>query len=726
MNKGLVFGLGCVAALIAGVVAFLLSQGDPDADGKAASVAGEVAVDVGAAAFVPQDVSAFSSTMGLVARWDRVWNSNAVQNLMSLPSVQQMWLQAQGHPAYQSFLQTTKTHPLAIQGLPVLKDAISTEIFVCTGADVPVFFHALTELHGEMTWLQWQAGIAGATGGAAPDIDASAVATQLIESVLARKDQLKAPSILMGFRLTNADAATQFLNTWLPQIGATPVGSIKQREVNGASFHVMEISAEDLPDEVMTQMAASLQSGGFDPDVARRLEGFICGQRVSIAAGVLNDYLMLSLGSDQSLLEQWGKGESLASSKSFEPLLTRYRDGLASISYSAASMTPEPLAPEDIENIAANLLAMIPEGAAPENLEERLLKDARLLAAEIVPVEPHSTLSFSFDNQGVESWTFSGPFPASLDGSQKLSVMGHRSNQPILYSAARAAKSPDTYAKAVKWLKTGYGYFEDFVVPQMPPDDREQFDEVKSVAMPFLKSVDAATRDHLVPSVDGTQSLVLLDGEGSFSGLPGQQPFPVPLPIPRFGAVVELNDAGQFKQAMTSYLSATRKLLSDIRELKPSTLPPDLTIPGPQMTPLSGAMLYQYPLPIDLGPDIAPCALMKDRLLVVSSSVRQAAAMAGQQPLPTSAVVALDQPAGAALVLELNGIWEYFRRLSGAALAMESQSSPAAQERNNMVKLQIDVVIRSLSALKSYHSTTTNENGLTVTHSWFHIKDIDR
>lgn len=726
MNKGLVIGLGGAAVLVAGLVAFKWSLVEPEADGIAVAEADrEVVVDVGAAAFVPQDVSAYSSTIGLGSRWDRVWTSNAVQNLFSLPAVQQMWMQAQQHPAYQSFLQTAMTHPLAVQGLPVLKDALSNEVFVCTGADVPELFHALADLRGELTFLQWQAGIAGATGGSPEDFDSAAVAVGLIESVLSRQDQLKAPSVLMGFRLSDAAAVTKFLDTWLPQIDAAPVGSFEKRDVNGVSFYVFEITAEGVPDEVMFEMAAALESEGIAPDVARRLESFIRGQRVSIAAGVLDDYLMLSFGSDQSLLEQWGKGESLASSKSFEPLLSRYKEGLASVSYTAASMAPEPLTSEDIENIAVGLISMIPEGAAPATLEERLLKDARMLAAEIVPDERHSTLSFSFDNKGVESWTFSGPFPASLDGSQKLSVMGHRSNQPILYSAARAAKSPETYDTAVKWLKTGYGYFDDFVVPQIPPDDREQFDEAMSVALPFLKSVDAATRDHLVPAVDGTQSLVLIDGDGSFTG-PPEHPFPVPFPIPRFGAAVELNDAEQFKQAMTSYLDATRKLLSDIRELNPRALPPELTIPDPQTSPLAGATLYQYPLPIELGPDIVPCALMKDRLLVVSSSARLAAEMAGQQSLPTSPVVALDEPAGGAFVLELNGLWNYFRRLSGAVLAIESRSSRGARDQSNMIKLQVDVVIRSLSALKSYHSTTTEENGLTVKHSWFHIEDIDR
>lgn len=736
MNKGIIVGFGSVAALVvAGVIAFQLAD-DPEPavpDGAAgkltdqpgeSGVTAEITIDLGAAAQVPADVSAFSSTMNLVDRWQGVWNSNAVQNLMSIPTVQQMWVQAQQHPVYASMMHTATTDPRAIEGLAILKDALASEVFVCSGSDLPEVFHAIGELQGQMSMMQWNAGIAGATGG--PPEDPAAIAGRMIEAVLARQDRLKMPSLLIGFRVSDSDRVTQFLNGWLAQLDALPIGAIGQRQVKGAGFYVYEVSGEDVPPQALDQMAASLESAQLPPDAAQRLQAFVRGQRVNVAVGVLDGYLMLSLGSDTSLLEQWGEGESLASTKMLEPLMARYKEGLASISYTAASMAAEPLTSEDVENIAGNLIAMAPAGSLPPGLDERLRNDARMLASELVMAEPHPTLAFSFDNRGIESWKFGGPFSSLLDGSKPLTVMAHRSERPFLVSSSRAAKNPQSYDQAVKWMKIAFGYFEDFVVPSIPPDEREKYDDVMSIALPFLASMDAATRDHLVPAIDGTQSIMLLDGHGDFPGPPGEQ-LPQPIPIPRLGVAVELNDAEQFKLAITGYTDATRKLLNDIREFDESALPEGVAIPDPQTRSVAGGTLYHYPLPIELGPDVAPCALLKDRLLVLASSSRLAEEMTGEHPMPTSEIIAVDKAAGSVLVVELTEVWDYFRRVgNAAAIASQSRNSPRVQQQVNMMKMQSDVVIRSLSALRSYHSTTTEENGLTVEHSWFHIEDIAR
>jgi hypothetical protein len=168
----------------------------------------QMVADLVAAARVPSDVAAYSASMNVAPRWQRVWESNAVQNLVSLPTVQQAWMQMQRHPAFTSFIQTATTHPLAVEGLPVLHDAVSNEIFVYAGPDYPDTSSAISELHCEMTLANLKSGITGAIGGSpgSPDIN------QLIESVLAKEERLKVPSILIGCRLNNVEGAKQFLD----------------------------------------------------------------------------------------------------------------------------------------------------------------------------------------------------------------------------------------------------------------------------------------------------------------------------------------------------------------------------------------------------------------------------------------------------------------------------------------------------------------------------------
>ena len=411
----------------------------------------------------------------------------------------------------------------------------------------------------------------------------------------------------------------------------------------------------------------------------------------------------------------------------FEPVRANHREGLLSLSYTAANMGAKPLTPQDVENTAEFLIETISQLNASPTLGERLRKDAKLLASEIIVTEPYPTLSFTFDHKGVESYTFGGPFPASLDGSEPLSILVHRGKQPIAVSASRTAKDPTGYDQAVKWIKIAFGYFEDFVVVQMPPDERTQYSHVMSFAVPFLTSIDAATRDHLIPSADGTQSLLLFDGRGELASLPGIERLPQPLAIPRLGAAVELNDAAEFKLAMQGYVDAARKLIADIQIAHPSAMPPGFEIASPNTSETEGGTLYFYPLPVELGADVAPCALFKGNLLVLASSLRLAEQMAGEQVLPNCPVTGIDKAAGSVTIIEFDELWDFLRRLSSSGFTLAHEANRGMDPQMvNMIKIHVDATLRSAGALRSYHSTTTQQNGRAVQHSWLHVEDISR
>ena len=678
---------------------------------------------LGAAARVPDDVSAFSSSLHLVRQWQRVWQSNAVQSLVALPTLQQMWMQTRQHPNFTALIQTLDTHPLAVQGLPVLRDAFSTEVFVCTGPDLPGVLAAVGGVYAEAVLLGAVSGFEEDAGGPPSEFDVTAI----LEAVLEYEDQLRMPSLLIGFRLTDIDAATKLLDAWIPRIPVAAVGEIEKRTIQETQFYVLAVSGEQVPDENMQQIIVEMEKAKVPTDMSQRLVKLIRSQRVSVAVGVVDGYLMLSLGRDTSLLERWGKGPSLAASSMLGPARSLYKDGLLSLNYTAAALDSEPLTVDDIEKITEYFIEAIPEGKAPPQFKERLRKDVKLVASELVFPEPHATVSFSFDNKGIESYIFGGPFPSSLDPSKPLSILAHRGERPIVVAAGRAARNPDGYDQVVKWLKIAFGYFQDFVVPKMGPEDRERYDKTMGFVTPFLVSVDTATRDHLIPAVDGTQSLLLLDGQGVLEALPGGDRLPQPLALPRLGAAIELNDAEQFKMAIAGYVEALRKLLTGIDAAFPQSLPPGLALPSPVTIEKAGGTLYHYRLPADLGPDIFPCALFKGRLLVLASSSRLAEEMAGEQPMPSCSVTGPAVAAGSVTIVEFGELWDYLRRLGNGGLAL-FQKTPYPPDPNMiaLIKMHIDAVARSLSSLRSYRSTMTQRDGRAVQHSWFHVEDIGR
>ena len=128
--------------------------------------------------------------------------------------------------------------------------------------------------------------------------------------------------------------------------------------------------------------------------------------------------------------------------------------------------------------------------------------------------------------------------------SEPLTIMAHRGKKPILVHAFKTKKNSSNYAWLVKWMKTAFGYFEDYGVAEMNPDERAEYQKVMKMFRPFLTSVDKAIRQNIIPSVDGAQGLIVVDGGGKLTGLPEAVDIkmPAPVSIPRLGVACRLND----------------------------------------------------------------------------------------------------------------------------------------------------------------------------------------
>ncbi len=95
-----------IVLALAGGVLLLVRRPRP-----AAVLSPEMKRDFGAAAYVPQDVSVYTSHLHLGDSWRSVWRSKAVQGLVALPAVQRAWRQAQRLPAYKGFEKAAKSEP---------------------------------------------------------------------------------------------------------------------------------------------------------------------------------------------------------------------------------------------------------------------------------------------------------------------------------------------------------------------------------------------------------------------------------------------------------------------------------------------------------------------------------------------------------------------------------------------------------------------------------------
>ena len=724
MSKKVLFVVVAVLAIVVLLVLATLHHGGASA---LTALTPEMSKEFGALVYVPEDVSAYTSSMHMVRQWTAAWKSNAVQTLVELPAVQQIWAQAQRHPVYMQFRKQMETNPVFVQGLPVFKDAISSEVFLCAGPEFADFIDAAAELYGT-SYFSTLSGLGRRRMGRGPD---PAMIAAIVELVIERGDHLRAPPVLIGFKLTKEAEAKKYIDTWVPKIGPFAAGKITKKRIAGVDCHVLEMSGETIPKEFFRSMRQGMAEAEIPEPKVEKLVAWIKSQRLTVALGIKDGYLMLSIGKDAALLEQWGKGSSLAESRALEPLRKHHKPGLLSISYGS----PELVAVgswtrKDLEDLQETVLEIIPDEPDTAKLRKRLEKDLPELVKEVAEDLPEAGgfISFSLENQGIESYTFTEISQTMLDCSAPLTILGHRGKRPIGYSAGRVAKDPGAYDSAVKWIKIAFGYFEDFVVAEMEPSDRRQYEKVMKVARPFLAAVDKTTRTNLVPSVDGVQSVLALDGHGTVSQTPGGEKLAAPVPVPRLGIAVELNDAEKFKLAIEEYVRAVKALLAAVQKEFPD-VPDGLRLPPAKTTEVAGGTLYFYQLPWDMGADVFPCAFLKGRLLVLASSSKYVEEMAGTVPMPTSPVTHPDGPAGSVSGFDGKECWGTLGRITNSVFGLLQEKGAVGRgeaAQMMMVQMHLSGLWRALGAIRSYSNTVTYKDGYLINHSWLHVKDISR
>ncbi len=724
----LVVAIVVVAAVVAGVV--ILKPGkQPAGPAPLTALTPEMAKDFGALMRAPADASVFSSSQHLLPRWKAVWESAAVQSLLDLPLAQQLRTQIGRHPVYRGLQKQLETNPVLVQGMPVLEDAISTEVFVCAGPELADFAAAASSLMNSARF----ASLKGMKEGTGPGAMNAAMTEAFIDGVLASGDQLRVPSVLMGFRLTKPEEAKKFIDAWVPKIGPLPEGiEIKKATIAGAEFYTLELAGEDVPDDAFAAMREGLAEGGVPESKINDLLGWLKSQRLVLALGIKDDYLMVSIGKDTAMLERWGTGPSLAESRALEPLRKHHKSGLLSVSYtSAALIDVTEWTADDLTAVQDALLGAIPDGEETAEIKTRLEADLPKLVKEFSAylADTGSTLSFSFDNQGVESYTFTETSSTLLDCSAPLSILTHRGKRPIAYAAGRGLKSPGTYDAFTRWLKVAFAYFEDFAVPTMEEEPRKEYEKAMKLARPFLKSIDETTRTNLIPSVDGTQSIVALDGRGMVDRLPDGEPMLAAMPVLRLGAVVELHDADKFKLAMKEYAAAVRRLLAGIKKDFPDA-DVDFELPAPEATEAAGGTLYSYRWPwLEMGADLHLCALLKGRLLVLASSSKYAEELTDPVAMPACPVTHPDRAVGAVGAFEGPPCWDALERATASVFKLLGETG-AFEDRHSfqqamVAQMHLTAVWRSLRAIRACRSTTTYRDGYLIRHMWLHVRDIE-
>jgi hypothetical protein len=384
----------------------------------------------------------------------------------------------------------------------------------------------------------------------------------------------------------------------------------------------------------------------------------------------------------------------------------------------------------DIDQIVKVVKDLLPKLPAPEKLQAELAKTADELAHDLksAVTEIGATASVGFlTDRGTESFSYDWSEHPEFDGSKPLDLLKHIGGNPIAVVAGRGKVRPEDYDTLVKWVRTGYRYFEDYGVPEMKPIDRDHVNKIMTGAKPLAARIDKTIRESLIPSLADGQTAVVIDAKlTSRRFLKTMPPTEEPMPMIEPALVLGVSDAEKLKTAVHEFYAVADDFLEVIRSVDDKhEIPKDFKIERPKEFNAPNGKVWGYVLPAEAGVDtkVVPNAGLSDKVAVLSMSRRHTQRLLDESdPVMAGMKLSTTKPYGAVAALDftalLNAVapWVDF----GLAKAAEQTTPENAEMTKQHVKAAMEV-------LHCYHGTiavTYQEGKITITHARSEFKDV--
>ena len=592
---------------------------------------------------VPADVAFYTVMLRNREQFESMAHSKAWATFKSLPLVQALWhkvaLEAKkpGTPA--ASLWQLYQLPENQQLLELLAEMGSQEVFICGDHDWIGISGLTMEIIGGARFGPALMQLSGQARGLDPaKLQGATLLTTLSENL----DRIKIPELLIGFKIrdvTRAEAQLKRLEQLghgLVQANPTLKGRFQRHKGAGGNFLTFTLDGGMVPWQQIPFEDLEKEPGQFD-----KLRKKLASLKMSIGVGVRDGYVLVCMNGTGQPPSRLATGSKLIERPEFKRLAPFASQRLTSIGYVSQAMRAEfATKKKDIDGWVAVANKTLKNAGLPDEVAARARKDLNELARDIKSLIPEvgASLSFSFlTNRGQESYSFDWGEHPSVDSSKPLTLLDHCGGNPILALAGRAKYTPENYRLLVKWLKVAYSYVDDFIVPQLDDDKKEQYERFSKIVLPLLRRLDSTTGERLLPALaDGQVGLVLdakIRSKQWIRGIPASDE---PLPMLEPALVFGVSDAALLKHAMSEYRSILNDAIAEVREMVP--IIPALEIPEPETKKMKSGTLYFYPVPqfIGLDPQIAPSAGLSSHVGVLAISEQHSERLLARTPLKVS------------------------------------------------------------------------------------------
>jgi hypothetical protein len=450
--------------------------------------------------------------------------------------------------------------------------------------------------------------------------------------------------------------------------------------------------------------------------------------------------LLVAIGSSNEYLSKLGSGPLLLDTPECKPLLSHLGPDLWSVSYQnrAIRIPLSYFTKESVQGYSDILYAILLETELPEDLKVRLEKDLKAMTSDIKGLVPEVGASLSWSKrvpQGIESWAYDWSQNLYTDSSKPLEILKHVGGSPLLVIAGRGKYRPQDYDMLVKWAKTGYGYFEQFVLPQIPANDRTNVEMVLDRVLPLWKRFDEIVRTQLMPAGQDGQSAFVIDRKiESKHWIGPMPPSDTPLPFFELAIVSGISDAEKLKAGVTGIRGIVDDVIKLVKGLNPGEIPDDYQIPDPRSRTLGEGTVWWYDIPAQIQNELAldkqvlPHWGLVKSVAVVGTSPRQTALIFSGTPFAANSYLreAVEKPLSNVTMVQISNLLETFTPWIEYGFNFGLQQTKETAQRMILSGAQADIktTLRVLGCLKTYSSFTRTEGDATVTQSLLEIEDL--
>ncbi len=681
---------------------------------------------------VPEDAAFYCTLLRNREQIEAIAGSRAWSKLKNMPVVQMglamYHIQAANPQGPAGRFKAAMENPEIQEIVGLLVEMTSDEVFFYGDESWVGFVQLMQAINGANQCAPLMILLAGQN----ENIDQDNIQAAMFVKVLSDNiDKIAVPNMIVGFKLKNTEKATKQLDK-LEKLAAAALetqektkGCFKKTDIAGHQYLILSLDGKMIPwDELPMD---ELNEMDVDKETISKVIDRIKSQKLVIALGVRDDYVLLSIGSSTDALARLGTGKRLIDRPEFKPLEKFADKRITDITYVSKAMYQQNYS--QIDEMAKAVDDVLPMAELTDEQESQIRKDVDSLAADLKQVMPVAgpVMGFSFlTDQGIEAYQYNWSKNLQLDGSKPLGLLRHVGGRPALAVVARGKYSPENYKLLVKWVKVAYGYFQQYGLPQMSKHDREKFEKFAKLVMPLVERADNANRKMLIPALAGGQSAVVLDVQLTSNqfveSLPATEE---PMPMIEPALVLGVSDADLLRKGCAEYQAVLDALVDVIRQMEPGSIPEDFTIPRPKVAKCSSGTLYTYESPEQWGVDeqIALTFGLSDSVAVVSASPNHTERLLElTTPAAGGVLTDADRPRAVAVVLDWSVLLKAAKPWVDLAVEKIAEQSEGNHEA---VASQVQTVMEVLAVLRKVTVESYFQDGVLVSHSLTEFSDVE-